>query len=135
MFLTKCPQNLPREWPENAWVGVTAIDTYMAVKGLQYLDNIKANRKFMSFEPLLSQTCITEASLSGIDWLIIGAQTNPYKPPEIAWVQEIVDAADKAGIPIFLKDNLLDLVNYQSPETNFAFNKEGFYRQEMPETK
>jgi len=33
---------------------------------------------------------------------------------------------------VFLKDNLLELVNYKSPETDFAFNKEGFYRQEMP---
>jgi len=69
---------------------------------------------------------------STLDWLIIGAQTKPYKPPEIAWVREIVEAADQAGIPVFLKNNLLEMVNYEAPETEFAFNKEGYFRQEMP---
>lgn len=57
---------------------------------------------------------------AGISWLIIGAQTKPYKPPKIEWVQEIVRAADKAGIPVFLKDNLSPLMG-------------GNLRQEMPE--
>ena len=142
LFLTKCPQNLPREWPENCWVGVTATDTYMAVKGLQHLDSIKAGKKFVSFEPLLSQTCMTEASLSGIDWVIIGAQTNPYKPPEIAWVREIVEAADRAGIRVFLKDNLRSLLipedcskpNYLTEDIFWASEKAQL-RQEMPEIK
>lgn len=50
----------------------------------------------------------------------------------IEWVQEIVSACDKAAIPVFLKDSLLELVNYESPETAFAFNREGYYRQEFP---
>jgi hypothetical protein len=73
--------------------------------------------------------------LEDIDWLIIGACTGssldmtytkyrlenpseyrtleimPYGKkwtlqPRIKWVREIVEAADKAGIPVFLKDNL-----------------------------
>lgn len=140
-LLTKKPQNLIKwsPFPENAYIGVTATDTYMAVKGLQHLDGIKASKKFVSFEPLLSQTCITAASLSGIDWLIIGAQTNPYKPPEIEWVREIVNAADKAGIPVFLKDNLRPLLipgdcskpNYLTEDIFWASEKAKL-RQEMP---
>ena len=68
---------------------------------------------------------------AGVSWVVIGSQTKPTKPPKIEWVQEIVEAADRAGVPVFLKDNLLELVNYQSPKTEFAFNK-GFYRQEQP---
>ena len=30
--------------------------------------------------------------------------------PKIEWVQEIVQACDKAGIPVFLKENLKPLV-------------------------
>jgi len=64
-----------------------------------------------------------------IGWLIIGAWTGsiedkyklrdrypelkaiPYQSkvtlqPKIEWVREIVEAADRAGIPVFLKDNL-----------------------------
>jgi len=51
---------------------------------------------------------------AGINWLIIGSQTKPYKPPKIEWVQEIVDAADKAGIPVFLKENLAPLIVSQN---------------------
>ena len=41
--------------------------------------------------------------------MIIGAQTKPYKPPKIEWVREIVEAADRAGAKVFLKDNLSPL--------------------------
>ncbi|KKN71458.1 hypothetical protein LCGC14_0420370 [marine sediment metagenome] len=47
---------------------------------------------------------------AGISWVIIGSQTKPYKPPKIEWVQEIVEATDRAGIPVFLKDNLIPLL-------------------------
>ncbi|GAH56543.1 unnamed protein product [marine sediment metagenome] len=40
---------------------------------------------------------------------IIGAQTKPAKYPRIEWVEEIIGAADKAGVPVFLKDNLRPL--------------------------
>ena len=71
---------------------------------------------------------------AGIHWVIIGQQTPVRKAtmPKIEWIQEIVEACDKTGIPIFMKDNLLELVNYQSPEMEFAFNKDGYYRQEFP---
>lgn len=45
-------------------------------------------------------------NLEGINWVILGSQTKPYKSPKIEWVEEIVEACDKAGIPVFLKDNL-----------------------------
>ena len=31
--------------------------------------------------------------------------------PKIEWIKEIVDAADKAGIPVFEKNNLSALLN------------------------
>lgn len=82
---------------------------------------------------------------AGIAWLIIGACTGTAKDidllcdrqpdldvklqtvgnkfvalPKLQWVQEIVEAADKASIPVFLKTNLLPLFS------------EGEIRQEMP---
>lgn len=119
MFLTKQPQNLIKwsPFPENVYIGVTATDTYMAVRGLQCLDKIQAKVKFISFEPLLSQTCITASSLSGIGWLIIGQQTpvSAETEPKIEWVREIVEAADKAGVKVFLKDNLKTLLPKEPP--------------------
>ena len=79
----------------------------------------------------------------GINWLIIGAQTNPYKPPEFSWVQEIVEAADKAGVKVFLKDNLKPLLEDDPFNplywSNICDDERGLervddeLRQEMPE--
>lgn len=144
--LTKQPQNLIKwsPFPSNCWVGVTATDDEMCYQAWKHLLDVEAKVKYISFEPLRSNIQITELNLrtAHINWLIIGAQTKPYKPPKIEWVLEIVKAADKAGIPIFLKDNLKPLMaGLNIPDlacyTNL-WRKEGhiFYakelRQEMP---
>ncbi len=70
---------------------------------------------------------------AGISWVILGAQTKPTVMPKIEWVQEIVEAADKAGIPVFLKDSLKQLMLtdlFNVPK--WAFKKHHL-RQEMPE--
>jgi len=93
---------------------------------------------------------------AGINWLIIGTCTGsnteltklnemltnkltllPYGnkwtlQPPIEWVQEIVEAADKAGIPVFLKENLSDLIPVNS---NLRYGPAGELRlrQELPQ--
>jgi len=142
-LLTKQPQNLIKfsPFPENCWVGVTATDYWKYVDACNYLSQVKANVKFLSLEPLLSWDENPQHFFksSGISWLIIGAQTNPYKPPEISWVREIVEAADKAGVKIFLKNNLRPLLipedcrkpNYLTEDMFWASEKAQL-RQEMP---
>ena len=120
-LLTKQPQNLIKfsPFPENCWVGVTATDTSMAWIASKHLSQIEAKAKFLSIEPLLSWKTSTPyttenivAGLNGnLDWVIIGAQTKPTVYPKIEWVEEIVRACDKAGIPVFLKDNLAPLIS------------------------
>jgi len=74
-----------------------------------------------------------------ISWIIIGAQTKPTKFPEISWVREIVEAANKAGVKIFLKNNLRPLLipedcskpNYLTEDIFWASEKAQL-RQEMP---
>jgi len=59
---------------------------------------------------------------SGVNWVICGQCTPKRKStmPKIEWIHEIVTAADKAGIPVFLKDNLETLFkqkdNWYIPE-------------------
>ncbi len=76
------------------------------------------------------------------DWVIIGALTGtlndlkklamqyselPLMPygkkwtlqPKIEWVREIVEACDKAGIPVFLKNNLKPLLKLHTNENVF----------------
>ena len=124
LFLTKQPQNLIRwsPFPDNCWVGVSATGSLMLGKAIAHLSGIEAKIKYISFEPLLEDIVyegdvVKVASLlnrTGINWVIIGAQTKPYKPPKIEWVQEIVEAADEAGIPVFLKRNLEPLLPFDN---------------------
>jgi len=56
------------------------------------------------FEPLLERI---EVDLSGIDWIIIGAQTGQRAlKPKFEWVEAIINSADNNGTPVFIKDNL-----------------------------
>jgi protein gp37 len=163
-LLTKQPQNLIKfsPFPDNCWVGVTATNTQMADSALRHLYEIKAKVKFLSLEPLLSWRPLFPISFpSHLNWLIIGAMTcgggdlarqatqfpqltpMPYGKkytlqPPISWVEEIVKAADKAGIPVFLKDNLKPLLANEingkliiESHNLWAF-KEFKLRQEMP---
>jgi len=118
IFLTKLPQNLTKwnPFPRNCWVGVSVTRADMFDDALNGLDDIHCSKRFISAEPLL-QSLIPDglnkidfsSYLAGtLDWVICGAQTPPSKKttPKLEWIQEIVEACDKARIPIFLKNNL-----------------------------
>ncbi len=131
-LLTKQPQNLLKfsPFPDNCWVGFTATDDLMFRIGLNQMRQIKAKVKFTSIEPLLSWDFKDEYNnwYRELNWLIIGSQTKPYKPPKIEHVREIIEAAYRAEIPIFEKDNLMPLF-----EANKAFpDLPVKLRQEMP---
>ncbi|HUW46158.1 MAG TPA: DUF5131 family protein [Dehalococcoidia bacterium] len=156
--LTKQPQNLIKfsPFPDNCWVGVTATEQYQFVRAVSELRFIEAPIKYLSFEPLLAHIpMLPEAlTLAGINWVIIGAVTGNLEDikkmlgrtpqltpmpfgkrwtlqPKIEWVEEIVRACGKAGIPVFLKDNLKPL--FKMGETySWATSTLGFLRQEMP---
>ena len=115
LFLTKNPDRLISwgSFPDNCWVGVT-LTTKMQhlalfTSGFKY---IEAKMKYVSLEPLLENLYFHPDDIKelGINWVIIGAQTKPYKPPTIEAVEEIVRACDEAGVPVFQKDNLKPLL-------------------------
>ena len=112
-LLTKQPQNLARwsPFPDNCYVGVTATGPRYFAEACNYLRDIEAPVKFLSIEPYLEEIVGSRLDamlmhLAGINWLIIGGQAKPEKLPKIEWLREIVEAAHKAGIKVFLKDNL-----------------------------
>ncbi len=146
-LLTKQPQNLPQwsPFPDNCWVGVTACNRDMFNNAIWYLKDIVAKVRFISFEPLLGETIagildnrhdwpVMNGSILGhtLDWLIIGAQTRPTVYPKIEWVEEIVEAANCAGIPIFIKDNLKSYLDTIPTRIVYQYGS-GKLRQEMPE--
>jgi len=138
-LLTHQPQNLIKfTFPLNCWVGVTATGIKAYQQALAGLAAIQAKIKFLSIEPFLERIPMVapyELSRDEIQQVIIGAMTgkrnelielNKQYPdltllrygriwtlqPQKAWVEEIVDAADRAGIPVFQKDNLKPLLGY-----------------------
>lgn len=120
IFLTKRPENLPKAWPDNCWVGVSAVHRLAFWNGCHYLSQIKAPVKFFSFEPIQEsmQGAAAENAIeyhlnnAGVNWVICGQQTplNKKTEPKIEWIKEIVQAADKIKAPVFLKDNLKPLL-------------------------
>ena len=146
-LLTKQPQNLAKfDFPDNCWVGVTVTrQTQFTTCGTAMwgLGQSKAKVKFLSFEPLLERISADGSlTLMGerlVDWVIIGAQTKPTVMPKIEWVQEIVEACDKAGVKVFLKDSLYPLfthpiyrLGWQVPKWTAANKGINKLRQEMP---
>lgn len=121
-FLTKQPEELPRWnelWGSNTWVGVTATNGTEAQRAVIKLKQVAAPIRFISFEPLLGSPNLPDNFNKAVDWVIIGAQTNPYHPPKREWVEEIIEAAGHAEIPVFLKDNL------RGPKKRQEFPKRG----------
>jgi len=147
-------------FPDNCWVGVTATDSYDFINRIGYLGMTQAKTKYVSFEPLLAWDDflneLFERYIGLLNWLIIGACTGtlsdlkvllgntryldldlmPYGSkwtlqPKIKWVQEIVEAADKAGVKVFLKYNLVETIPIDRPF--YRQNDNGWaIRQEMP---
>lgn len=162
-LLTKQPQNLIKfsPFPDNCWVGVTATNALRFHSACEHLFDIKAHTKFVSLEPLLEWQPWFEIKLpQHLNWLIIGACTGVGQKlyeltkrnsgltlmrycdrwtaqPKIEWVREIVEAANQADIPVFLKDNLKPLIGQNCTiDDKWVWAKDlgygGLIRQEMP---
>ncbi len=121
IFLTKQPQNLIKwsPFPDNCWVGVSVCNDKMLDVAVDKLEDISTSHKFLSIEPLLSRLTLSldyAFYYSGIDWLILGSQTQPVRHPPREWVDEIISAADKAGIPVFVKEPMSSHFNIHRQE-------------------
>ena len=111
LVLTKNP---PRDekicLPRNVWLGVS-INKSEDWHRLSTVNHYDVHHRFISFEPLLDDVFKDPklAAFHGfpyIDWVIIGAQTQPCLKPDHDWVYNIIDRAKHEGIPVFVKNNL-----------------------------
>jgi protein gp37 len=112
IFLTKRPEELRKynPWPANCWVGVSATDDRMFVDAMNELYHVQAAVKFLSLEPLLSGHIAPRILDGELDWLLIGQQTPVRHNIPVEWLMPIVNACNKARIPLFLKNNLKPLL-------------------------
>ena len=104
--LTKRARRLRRigaqlPWARNIWMGVSVEDPRRAWRIDELRDTV-AKVKFLSLEPLLAP--LPGLSLDGIDWVIVGGESGPRaRPIERAWVCDIRDQCEEAGVAFFFK--------------------------------
>jgi protein gp37 len=102
-ILTKRPERVSRiQWPKNVWFGVT-VENREERKRINDLRRIPCKTKFISFEPLLEDIGIVD--LSGIDWVIVGAETGPgARNMEMDWARGLFETCwAQDNIPFFFK--------------------------------
>ena len=111
-FLTKYPDSyIGWNFPKNCWLGITVTQQTDKYKP-GWNDLQKKDKHFISFEPLLEEINLHLINWSVISWVIIGAETGNRKGkiiPEKSWVKDILWNCDSRGIPVYVKDNLIEL--------------------------
>jgi protein gp37 len=88
--------------PINVWLG-TSCENKWYLHRIEKLKKIKADTRFVSFEPLLGP--IGKINLEGIHWAIVGGESDYKKPRFIdpAWAEEIRLQCEQKGISFFFK--------------------------------
>ena len=120
LYLTKVPQRYDRlQLPESGWIGASVDEQHRAEPTLEAMRKISGVKvKWLSLEPLIEP--VTFSSLKGIDWIVIGAQSentgqNPSFAPPFEWVMNLVQTARRDDCKVWLKTNLLGTVSGQWP--------------------
>ena len=111
-ILTKFPDDIYREMPDNVWLGrtFTFLGDY-GEKDIELFKGIKARVKFLSIEPMMAGILSRDLDFTGLDWIICGRLTG-YKrenDPLLNWIEWLVEAAERDKCKIFLKDNLKEI--------------------------
>lgn len=115
LFLTKFPQRYRRtDLPPHCWFG-TSVDTQKRVRTAEKaMADLDVEVRWLSLEPLLEPLQFTAPEV--FDWVVIGAQTAtvqegrsvPSFAPEFGWVSDLYQQFTEAGVPVYLKANLVD---------------------------
>jgi protein gp37/ParB-like chromosome segregation protein Spo0J len=120
LYLTKFPQRYDRlQLPASGWIGASVDEQHRAEPTLAAMGKVSGVKvKWLSLEPLLEP--IKFSSLEGIDWIVIGAQSenvgqNPAFAPNFEWVADLVATARRDGCKVWLKTNLLGQTSGQWP--------------------
>ncbi|MEU5590282.1 DUF5131 family protein [Streptomyces chrestomyceticus] len=89
------------EWPANLWMGVS-VESAKELPRVDDLRQVPAAVRFLSCEPLLGP--LDGLELTAIDWVIAGGESGPmHRLLEEAWVTQIRDTCQEAGVAFFFK--------------------------------
>jgi protein gp37 len=114
--LTKAPWNIYKlgKIPFNCWVGTSLtgeeIDIRERISNVIKRDDGEFNIRFASFEPLHAYIP-RDVSLKGLNWLIMGLETNPLKPIDPKIIEELMDRAIYDKCKVFLKDSIVNNIH------------------------
>ena len=88
--------------PSNAWIGVSVEDRKDGVPRIEHLQEVDAQIRFLSVEPLLED--IGELDLSNIHWVIVGGESgNKARPMKREWVENIQQQCAEQSVQFFFK--------------------------------
>lgn len=111
--------------PPNVWLGCSVEDQKRADERIPHLLRCPAAVRFLSCEPLLgpvnllnigeydgrplsclvNHPCVDkEPGGDGIDWVITGGESgHKSRPCDVAWIRDIIDQCQRAGVAVFNK--------------------------------
>jgi protein gp37 len=85
----------------NVWLG-TSVESEAYLRRVDFLRQVPAHIRFVSFEPLLEP--IIDPELGGIHWAIVGGESGPRaRPMEAWWVEELHAACQRQQVAFFFK--------------------------------
>lgn len=106
---------------ENFWYG-SSTPTHETKFWWSYHHNT-----FVSIEPMLEEFhSIGESPIERADWVIVGAMTGPgskRNQPKREWVESLIQDAQTAGVPVFMKDSLIPIVGEGNMRREFPWGK------------
>lgn len=87
--------------PQNVWLGVS-VENSTFKKRIDSLRRVKAEIRFISFEPLIGT--VGKINLSNIHWAIVGGESGrSARPIKKEWVEEIFRQCKEQGTTFFFK--------------------------------
>jgi protein gp37 len=89
--------------PRHIWLGVS-VETERYVHRIRELQEVPAQVRFLSLEPLLGPMDLRPALLRGIHWVIVGGESgHKARPMDPGWVRPIQDQCARVGVHFFFK--------------------------------
>lgn len=76
-----------------------------------------SHNTFVSIEPMIGSFAKSPCMCSTLNWVILGAMTGPgskQHQPKREWVENVVESAQAAGVPVFMKDSLLPIMGEEN---------------------
>lgn len=104
LVLTKCPENITENVPDNCYLGTTGTDQKTATERLQKLVKCKAKHLWFSAEPMFGQMYLG-AFLPRLSFVACGPETGGrhMRPFMGDWPEDIREQCKAAGVPFYDK--------------------------------